>query len=93
MQGPKLISRCLESGELLGERVPGAYVYHADPGIPRGSDLIPSELVEYERKGKNVRVLVEGDVGWVEQKQQPGFSEPAVWSESKPVTSRVNTRA
>eukprot|EP00969_Alexandrium_andersonii_P305529 13505436-Alexandrium_andersonii.AAC.1 len=64
MQGPKLISRFLERGELVGERVPGAFVYHADLGIPRDSDMIPSELVEYEMAGKNVRVLVEGDEGW-----------------------------
>eukprot|EP00969_Alexandrium_andersonii_P102309 4515739-Alexandrium_andersonii.AAC.1 len=31
MEGPVHISRFLESGELVGERVEGALVYHADP--------------------------------------------------------------
>eukprot|EP00969_Alexandrium_andersonii_P343674 15190832-Alexandrium_andersonii.AAC.1 len=92
MLGPQLTSRFLENGELVGDRAPGAYVFHADPGISRGSAELPADLVEFERAGMNARVLVEGDAGWEEQKEQPGFGMPAIWSVSNPVTSRVNTR-
>eukprot|EP00969_Alexandrium_andersonii_P204184 9022133-Alexandrium_andersonii.AAC.1 len=55
MDGPVHISRFLESGEFQGERIHGALVYHADPGVPKGSEVLPSELVQYQEQGRNVR--------------------------------------
>eukprot|EP00969_Alexandrium_andersonii_P325466 14380911-Alexandrium_andersonii.AAC.1 len=64
MKGPLVVTRFLESGELIGDHVLGGLVYHADPGTRKDSELLPAELVKYEAEGRNVRVLVEGDPGW-----------------------------
>eukprot|EP00969_Alexandrium_andersonii_P173296 7660579-Alexandrium_andersonii.AAC.1 len=88
MDGPLHITRFLESGEFQGDRVRGALVYHADPGVTKGSAELPLELVEDQKRGKNVRVLTQGEPGWEEQVQDPAFSKPEVWSTAHPITSR-----
>eukprot|EP00969_Alexandrium_andersonii_P025430 1111114-Alexandrium_andersonii.AAC.1 len=92
MDGPVHISRFLDSGEAQRERVHGALVYHADLGVSKGSEELPSELVQYQTQGRNVRVLTEGEPGWVHQVQDPAFSKPEVWSKVHPITSRGNPR-